>query len=290
MARTVSEGFSDLLATLRASVAESEAAKAHRSSIKRCVEQNFGLNNFFRAGSFGNGTNVSGYSDVDYIASVPRASLKKDSGKSLTMLRDALAARFPSTGVRVNCPAVKVPFGTYRSETTEVVIADFVKAVDGHNIYEIPDCNGGWMSTSPTAHNAYVQKINKNLDSKVKPLIRLVKAWKFYNNVPISSFYLEMRVAKYAYGEESIVYWVDILGVLRHLQSIELAKMADPVGIAGYITSCSSRSDLDDALSKLRTAVARAQKALDAHMAEDTKGAFEWWDKLFNGKFPSYYR
>jgi len=44
----------------------------------------------------------------------------------------------------------------------------------------------------------------------MKPLIRFVKAWKYYNNVPVSSYFLEMKVAKYASNEETILYLIDL--------------------------------------------------------------------------------
>ena len=36
------------------------------------------MTNFFRSGSFGYGTSVSAYSDVDYFAVIPSVNLKKD--------------------------------------------------------------------------------------------------------------------------------------------------------------------------------------------------------------------
>jgi hypothetical protein len=66
----------------------------------------------FRTGSFGNGTSIYGYSDVDYFASVARDDLKADSRVSLRTLREIIEQRFPGTGVYVSSPAVRVPFGS----------------------------------------------------------------------------------------------------------------------------------------------------------------------------------
>ena len=195
MPRSIEEGFSDFLTKLKATAPESEAARRHRASIETCLKSNFGLRRFVRIGSFGNGTSVSGYSDVDYLASIPTSKLTQSSAYSLIKVRDALDTRFPATGVRVNSPAVAVPFGKYRSEDTEVVPADYIEEVSGFKVYEIADGNGGWMRISPDSHNAYVARVDAALSGRVKPLIRSVKAWKFLRNVPISSFYLEMRVA-----------------------------------------------------------------------------------------------
>jgi hypothetical protein len=289
MPRSINQGFEDFLIKLKATASESDAVKQHRASIEACLKNNFGLKRFVRIGSFGNGTSVSGYSDIDYLASIPTDQLSQSSTYSLTKVRIALDARFPATGVRVNCPAVAVPFGKYRSEDTEVVPADYVHELNGFKVYEIADGDGGWMRISPDAHNAYVARVDAALSGRVKPLIRFVKAWKFIRNVPISSFYLEMRVAKYAEVESSIVYDIDIKRVLRNLWDHQLAKMQDPTGFAGYISACKTEAQEKDALSKLSTATARAEKAVAASSNGDISAAFDWWRLVYGDKFPTYY-
>ena len=289
--RTVDQGFRDFLQTLTPTTRESEAAKNHRASIEECLKSNFNMAQFFRTGSFGNGTSISGYSDVDYFAKIPTCKLKENSTSTLGEIRNALKKRFPNTVVRVSCPAVVIPFGTDAKENTEVTPADYIKDTeeDGYRIYDIPNCSDGWMRSSPSAHNAYVKEVDGDLGGKVKPLIRFIKAWKYYRNVPISSFYLELRVAKYAEERSSIVYSIDVKSVFSHLDSIDLARMQDPMGVSGYISPCSTQTQLDDAKSKLATALTRAQNARDAKDRGDIKNAFYWWNLLYACNFPSYY-
>lgn len=289
MPRTIEIGFEELLQKLKPSSFESLAATSHRASIEGCLRNNFGLIRFVRIGSFGNGTSVSGFSDVDYLACLPTASLTQTSTASLTKVRNALDYRFPTSGVYVDCPAIVAPFGTIRSETTEIVIADKVDEQNGYKIYDIPDCSGGWMHAAPDAHNDYVERINRKLSYRVKPLIQLIKAWKYYRSVPISSFYLELRIAKYAETETSIIYDIDVKRVLRMLWDAQLAGMQDPVGISGLIPACKSAALRLDALSKLSTAVTRAEKARDASQKGDVQDAFAWWRLLYNDQFPTYY-
>lgn len=289
MPRTVEQGFEDFLGSLRATAPESIAAKGHRASIEACLKANFGLTRFVRIGSFGNGTSISGYSDVDYLASIPTSQLKQSSINSLVRIRNALDARFPTTGVRVNSPAVTVPFGKYRSETTEVVLADYVRTDGAFRIYEIADGSGGWMRISPDSHNAYVARVDAKHGGRVKPLIRFVKAWKYLRGAPISSFYLEMRVAKYADGETSIVYDIDVKRVLSSLLDHQLSALQDPTGFSGYIAACKGTVQKGDALSKLATAVGRAGKAREAAAVGKISDAFDWWRLLYGDRFPTYY-
>ena len=174
-------------------------------------------------------------------------------------MRDALDRRFPSTGVRVNCPAVKVPFGTVPSETTEIVPADYVAQTGNqYLVYDIPDCAGGWMRSSPDAHNDYVRSIDNRHTGKVKPLIRFIKAWKFFKQAPISSFYLELRVAKYADGEKDIIYAYDVRRVFDMLCQNNLADMRDPMGVSGYIHACRTGAMYERCPLEGLTASARA--------------------------------
>lgn len=289
MPRDLKQGFDVFHNKIKTSAAETAAAKSHRASIESRLKRNFGLIRFTRIGSFGNGTNINGYSDVDYLACLPTSVLTETSTASLTKVKNELSARFSSTAVKVSAPAVVCLFGTYKSEDTEVVVADYIREENGFKVYEIADCNGGWMEVSPDAHNNYVAAIDRKHGGKVKPLIRFIKAWKYYGNVPISSFYLEMRVAKYADGESTIIYDIDIKQILDMLSGNELAAMQDPMGVAGYISPCKTEAFKQDALSKLSTSATRARKARVAEKNGDTKTAFYWWRLLYNDKFPTYY-
>lgn len=144
------------------------------------------------------------------------------------------------------------------------------------------------MRSSPDAHNKYVVEINKKFGGKVKPLVRLVKAWKYYCGVPIRSFYLEMRVAKYASQQDYIDYSCDVRNILKWLWDGQLAALQDPKGISGYILPCSSEAQKSDALSKLETAFKRADNAREAEKAGKISDAFYWWNLVFAKQFPSY--
>lgn len=289
MPRTIDEGFKDFLTQLTPTWTETTKAKSHRESIEQCLDTNYGVLRMFRIGSFGNGTSISGYSDVDYLVSIKNMPSSSSSDYVLKRMREVLDTRFPNTGVRVNCPAIAVPFGTTVWERHEMVPGDFMKKEQGYAVYGIPDCADGWMRASPEAHNAYVREQNERLNMKVKPLIRYIKAWKYYRAVPISSFYLEMRVTKYCEEQTTILYHYDIPFILRRLLKNELAAMQDPLGVSGYIYPCKTDAQKEDALSKLTSAVSRAEDALEAAKKEDLRTAFERWRMLYGEGFPSYY-
>lgn len=44
----------------------------------------------------------------------------------------------------------------------------------------------------------------KKFGRELKSLIRLIKSWKYYNNVSIQSFYLELSATKYLKKEKNL--------------------------------------------------------------------------------------
>jgi len=293
MAKTILQGFEDLVTRLSPLGSEHDTAVSHKGSVKSCFENNFNCYEFFETGSFGNGTGVRHYSDTDYFAVCPKDNLSSNSASALREAKDALEATFTRTqGIETRTPAVRIPFGSYASETLEVTPSRFNGMIDtpvgSKPYYDIPNFGGGWMQSSPKAHNAYVKRENDRLNGKVKPLIQLVKAWKFYNSVPISSFYLELRVTKYAETENLIIFDIDIRHIMKKLYDADLPSIQDPMGISGYVDACGSNAKREEALSKLNTGYTRADNAYNQR-DNDTDNAFDWWNKFYNGKFPSKY-
>jgi hypothetical protein len=288
MPTTVDEGFKLFHSSLTPTPMESDAAKRHRQSIKECLSSSYGVIEFFRTGSFGKGTSIRGLSDIDYFAVIERGDLNKNSKHALTKLRKVLTDRFPSTDVSVRSPGVLVPFGKGGCETTEIIPAYQRSMVAGRVTYGIPSYGGGWIRSCPDLHGEYLRNINDMLDGKVKPLIRFVKAWAFYNAVPIRSFYLEMRVAKYASEKTTIIYSRDLKNILSRLRDCTLASIRDPTGLMGPISACNSETMYQKSLSKLNSAAIRAEKAVAYERKGDIKNAYHYWDLLFNEHFPAY--
>jgi hypothetical protein len=287
--RTIDQGFKTFHSLITPSSHQSGKATSHKSSITSRLEAYYDLNQLFYSGSANNGTDVSGHSDVDFFASIPTKNLKQNSSTSLRDIKECLQDRFTTTRVYVDSPAVVLDFGSGTWDTAEVIPADFIeKTGRGKSVYDIPDGNGGWMRSSPTTHNSYVTLHNNRLNKKLKPLIRFVKAWKYYCDVPISSFYIELRVTKLMETEESIVYEIDLNSIFQKLLNTNLAAIQDPEGVSGLIYPCKSDAAKNTALSKLSSAASRVNKAREAEISGNIKEAFLWWDKVFSYRFPNY--
>lgn len=281
---TINQHFIDLLSTLTPSSAENADYASHRTSIEAKLESKFNITYTMETGSFRSGTGVRYHTDLDILTSIPSAHQKYNSYNMLLSIKGALQERFGESGIYIRTPAVVCNFSG--GKTIEITPGYYRYQTDeAYNVYKIPDFDGGWQVAAPSAHIAYVNGINNKLDKKVKHVIRLIKAIKHAQNISMSSFYLEMRTAKYCDGETTILYEYDVYRVLNRLVDDGLAMMQDPVGIAGYIAPTSTESQRVDALSKLTTARDRASKAINAEKDGKHAEALEWWVKVFDRGF-----
>jgi hypothetical protein len=289
MARSVNEGFDEFLRRLVPTQAQRDASAAHRASVKSALEAQLSVSSFFETGSFLHGTGVRNYSDVDALVSISNAK-PLSSTTALNWVKDALSARFPGTTVKIRRPAVVVEFAS--GDETWEVIPGFLTLRGGKDqlVWDIPSpvSSGEWIDSAPKEHLKYVNDANKQpSQGDAKALARLAKAWKYYCNVPINSFYLEMRAAQHVKAQTTYIHVWDVCLLLEKLDGHDLADMNDPSGATGRIKACSSDSTRRDALSKLSTAAVRARKALDAHRDGKTDDAFYYLDLLFGGRFPA---
>jgi hypothetical protein len=289
MARTVEEGFDAFLSRLIPTEAQRTAGASHRASVKGALEARLSVRRILETGSFTHGTGIRGRSDIDALVSLS-GDRPGSSYTSLSWVKDALSERFPSTPVKIRRPAVVVEFGA-GYETWEV-IPGFLTARGGADqyVYDVPSPTvlGGWIDSAPRVHLDYVNLANKKPSKgDAKSLARLLKAWKYYRNVPVSSFYLEMRCAQHVRAVNTYIHMWDLCEVLESLHAHQLAAMNDPSSAAGRIRACSSDSNREDALTKLSRAATRARNALEAHKDGKTDHAFYYLDKLFAGNFPA---
>ena len=274
MSATANSWLNDLTNYYTPSPTQFDGAKRHKDSIENRLDRVLGVHRMFEIGSLRHGTGIFYYSDADYLASLK--GIRPDS--PLTMLnkvKEALQARFTTTTITIRQPAVVCNF----SDGVVEVVPGYIDSAGG---YWIADPSGGWMKSYPEDHNKYVNEINTKLNGGAKRLARQLKIWKYRWNVPVSSCYLELRAAKYLSGETAYVQLIDLRSALRHLESVKLASLNDPTGLGSRFGSCSSDANRTAALSKLSSAVGRANKALDHFFADEQDKAIEQLQLLFN--------
>ncbi|MCK9926222.1 nucleotidyltransferase [Frankia sp. Mgl5] len=286
MPTTPDAAFSIYLAAKTPSQTERDNARRHRGSVERCLLSRLDAVSMRETGSLRHGTAVRGHCDGDYFLwlKLPRPS----ADRALEIVRNSLKVSFPRSSVRVSRPAVKITFSDDGGKM-EIVPAYYSSVINGYDAFDIPDpSTGGWMKSSPSNHLEYVNEVNARVDG-AKSFARLLKAWKYYNNVPISSFYLEMRAAKWADDHKPLLNYWDLVTCLEYLASCRLAAMNDPAGAAlGRIHPCSTETYRGIAISKVELAATRARRALDAARDGRNATAFSTWKIMLGPDFPTY--
>lgn len=256
-----------------------------RQALEDAVTRALGGAGFVESGSWSHGTAVAGNSDVDYMALFRDDQKPLRPSTALSKLKDVLSdAHWGVVSCRVSSPTVKVQF--FSAPHFEIVPAYFKRKVGDEFLLDIPGPADDWVESAPLAHNRFVTSVNTDLQGKVKPLVRLVKAWKYYQQVPVSSFYLEMRTAKYASGETTILYGIDLVRVFRELTDCEMRSMNDPVGLVSRIPATSSDENRRRALRLAGEAYRVLEEARAALDAQDASGY--WWKMkdVFGSDFP----
>lgn len=279
MAETVSSWFADLNSLYTPLSSHFDAAKSHKDSIESRLDYIIGVHRMFEIGSLRQGTGIWQYSDADYLVSL-KGARPSSSTTMLTKVRDALIGRFSNTTISVRSPAVVCRFSDCEVEIVPGYLSD---TASGHGYWIAdPASVGGWMKSYPETHNDYVNSVNGKFNGGVKTLVRQLKVWKYKRNVPVSSCYLEMRVANYMDGQSAYVPIWDLYLSLNNIRTAGLAALNDPTGRGSRFTACSSDATKADSLSKLSVAESRASKALDYYRVDDHLRAIEQLKLLFN--------
>ena len=287
MAKTLDDGFQLFIDSLTPDNSLFPVSDDYRDIIWDCLDSNFGLYALFLAGSLQSNTNMRGHGGVDYFASVDEREITGNSNEFLERVAQALSSCF--LDVTARAPAVEIPFGDRDEDVIRVVPARLGgETATEHRFYGVADGVGGWMNASPDAHATMVETLDESLAGMFRPLIRLLKAWKHYRQVPVSSFYLELRCVEYAYDEKAIAYTVDFPSVLQTLWDDQFADVHDPKGVAGIVPARLTPAKKKDAISKLRTALYHTSRAQEAEAEWDIEEAFVYWNRVFKGHFSAY--
>lgn len=282
----MSEPMDDFLATLIPPAYDRSEVADRRAVLEAALEARpikAGL--FYESGSFAHGTGIVSKSDVDYLAwATPSSGRPSRPSSALTSLKAALAnADWRITGLSISSPVVQVRF--MRPPHFEIVPAFDSEDVGGNRVWKIPGRGDEWVKSSPSAHKAYVNAANDRLDKRVKPLIRFAKAWKYHVGAPVSSFYLEMRIAEYANTQTTIFYDLDLRIALSKMISNGLADMNDPSKIVGRIPPCSSQANRQTVLRLMQQADDNLRTAYEAKKAQNASAYWTAMTRVFGFDF-----
>lgn len=290
----VSRRFTRLLVELEPTSGEVARSQLHLRSIRASLRRNFNLAGTDWFGSHAKRTAIRTYSDLDLLAKIRREELKRGDGylSSTTLLgwvRDALTARYPNTAVGRDGLAVVVNFGSGRYAVDVVPGTYAGPDAQGRPIFHIPDGKGGWLPTSPAAHQAFFTARDLRTGGRLRRIVRLLKHWRRSRAVPIqlSSFHAEMVLAGEGVGAVPGSYSQHLAHALTVLAQRNGAALTDPVGVAHLIPSTTKPAQRDMVAAALRRDANHALLGWEAENTGNTQEALYRWGVVFNGSFPS---
>jgi hypothetical protein len=144
------------------------------------------------------------------------------------------------------------------------------------------------MYTNPPFHASMIATADRTKGGKLLPIIRLMKAWNIVNGHHLSSFHLEMlvEVAQRPYqifGPAFEVWWT--MGVVARLLEY---KFSDPWPLGGRIDAYLSDEERIQAIRMMKQGEERAGQAREYEKLGKIPEAFERWNVVYNGTFPTY--
>ena len=125
----------------------------------------------------------------------------------LQATKKSVSKTYSSTYIRADGQVLKVDF-------TDGISFEIVPCfINNNSSYTYPDTNdgGSWKVTNPKSEIQEINKGNKKWNSNLKPLCKMVRAWKEEWNVPIGGLLIDTLAYKFLsewnYNDKSFIYY-----------------------------------------------------------------------------------
>lgn len=289
MAITVIGGFNELHSRQGLTTAQQRTATSRESGLRTFFANNFTMREaVFAIGSYKRESICAGERDIDLMACLePYGATdywtiyQNDSSTFLYWVRGQLNDRYHATKVSSRKVCVKLDFTDIVTDVTPC----FPRQGGG---YLMPNGSGGWMSTNPPYHATFMADANRNLDWKLKHLVRLIKAWNIANSHHLSSFHVELMVEQIHRNTTIRSHPEEVAYTLEKLPAYVRNACYDPWSGGGRIDSYLSDSTRQLVIRMLEDDATRAAKAEEYRNVGQTEKAFERWDVVYRHTFPAY--
>jgi hypothetical protein len=242
--------------------------------------------NSLLVGSWGKHTRVRPPRDVDVLFKLPstvHARFEEYSGNKQSALlqevKGVLQSTYPSTDMRGDGQVVVVRFNSINVE----VVPAFELTSGQYWICNTND-GGSYKTADPVAEADQISSIHTDNSNNLRPLIRMLKTWQSYCNVPLKSFHVELLTAEFLkqseWRQNSVFYYDWLLrDFFKFLQGKEHAYLFAP----GTYEMMNIGNDWK---SRCDSAYDRAVKACDYERDDLVNLAGVEWKKIFGDPVP----
>lgn len=286
MARTIDEAFRILRTNLEITDLQEKTVSTRQTNVRAALEDDFTILDSFLTGSYRRNTMIAPLKDADvdiFIILDPKYYAADGQGALLRKVKQALLKTYPKTpDISPDGQAVSITFTDFKVD----VVPGFYRNGGG---FLIPDSElGRWIATDPKKHVQLWSASNKAHEGNLVPLIKMLKGWNASRNV-LRSFHLETLAYSILDGVTISSFPSALRYVFDHARSKIRFKLQDP---AGYTDDIAAHVNTEAAMSKiigrLDYAYTTAKEAEALAAANKIAAAFEKWDVLLKGYFPTY--
>lgn len=290
MAATTAKAFDEFKERLRLTDAQKSVVADRKRVTAGYLERSFPstsdlpLRTTILMGSASRKTIIRPLDDIDVLAvfdnkdSIFEKQYQWNAQKFLYRVRDALNA-YSVQVVGARGQAVRL----FYKSAPHVDIAPVFQYQSGG--YALPSGNGGWITTDPGEHDAYIDRRHTELNHRLKPMIRMIKRWNNVHSKHLKGFHIEVMLAN---------VFSNLGGDSRDACEKFFAwgqnylDASDPAGHGGNLSSYLSLSARQSVLSNMKSSHARAVSANIAEARGDHAEAIRLWRIVFGDDFPTY--
>lgn len=289
MAATPNAAFKEFRSRLALTTAQRKLLTNRQAAIYRQLTVAFGrssnmrLLRLARIGSTDRGTVIRPPTDLDLMAVFDADQVwntyRNDSRLCLYRVRAALAryGRVEVVGARGQAARLFYVGGA------QADVAPMFVAKGGG--FLLPDGRGGWLLTDPDVHRQWARQRDAALNFRMKPMVRMLKAWNRAHSLRLASFHLEVMVGSlFASMSNSSRRNTQLFfrGAPRFL------RVEDPAGYSGDLSAGISSQQRQTVLRSFRLAADRATRAIDAERRGDYREAIRLWRITYGASFPAF--
>lgn len=200
MIKSIPDSVQEFMKKYEPTILQKEKISKHHTYIREVIKKKFIVVDDFLTGSYVKQTQIKPPTDVDlfivisdYFLSPKRINSPR---KLISWFRHILGETYSSSTLKLDGQAIVIKF-------SEGICMDVVPAFKGiKSGYIIPNVKSNtWIRTDPKAYNNLLSSVNKALDGKLIPMIKMAKCWNFVWGKALKSLHIEILTLNCFYDQ-----------------------------------------------------------------------------------------
>lgn len=290
MIKTISELFQEFMKRFEPTNLQIEKISNHHTYIRKVIKKKYVIIDDFLTGSYIKKTQIKPPSDLDLFIVIDAYSLSPsyhdNPRKLLLLFMQTLKKTYPSSTLKADGQAIVVKF----ADGINMDVVPALKRISGN--YIIPNLKtNSWIKTNPKAYNKLLSDLNKELNARLIPLIKIIKFWNQKWNGRLKSLHIEILAINCFYDKS-----IDVIFPFQSYQEgllIFFKKATDLINKSTYepiigdkvdqYLSIGERKRLSYMFNNLQNKV---NKAIKYENIGDHLKAYRLWKIIFKNCFP----